>query len=294
MINRVLAVVLAISAVLICRVNAEELNPVVGKAADFVLREADLDRLVANLSPETQKVVKESPEQRAMFIRQILLTKATAAKARKEGFDRKPEVREIISNLMDQYLAQEYLTRVVTATITVTDDELKKYYSEHLAEFQVPEAVKVRHLFISSPKDSAVELKEKARAKADELLLRIRKGEDFATVATAHSEDSDSAQKGGDLGYITARKTNSLEFEKVVFALKAGETSSVVETPFGYHIIRVDDRKEKRTATLEEAREYLTNLLKDEIRKKKANEFFELVTKETGLEVVGDKGSTPR
>lgn len=289
MIARFVAVALLVSALLVAGVSAEELNPVVGKTGDYVIRESDLDRLIENLSPEAQKGVRENPEQRSIFIRQILLTKATAAKARKEGFDRKPEVRELISNLIDQFLAQEYLAKVVTANVAVTDDELKQYYSGHLSEFLVPEAVKVRHIYISSPKDSAVELKEKARAKAEGILQRIAKGEDFAKVAADSSEDTDSAQKGGDLGYITAGKTNSLEFEKAVFALKAGETSGVVETPFGYHIIRVDDRKDKRTATLEEAREYLMKLLREENRKKRASEFFALITKESGLEVVGEK-----
>jgi peptidyl-prolyl cis-trans isomerase C len=268
-------------------VGAEDLNPVAGKTGDFVLREADLDRLLSNQSPEVQKAIESSPEQRKNFIRQFLLTKATASRARKEGFDRKPEVKELLSNLIDQFLAQEYLNKIVIANVTVTDDELKKYYAEHEKEFLVPEAVKARHIFIASPKDSTVELKEKAKLKAEGILQQIRKGEDFAKIAREQSEDADTAQKDGDLGYITEGKTNSLEFEKAVFALKSGEISSIVETPFGYHIIRIDDRKEKRTATLDEAKEYMGNLLKEEQKKKKAQEFVEILTRETGLEVSG-------
>lgn len=292
--TRILIAALTISALLTCSAIAEELNPVVGKAGDFVLREADLDRLTENLAPDVQKTLRENTEQRATFVRQLLLTRATAAKARKEGFDRRPEVREVISNLMDQFLAQEYLAKVVTANVTVTDDELKSYYDAHLQDFQVPEAVKVSHIFVSASKDAAVELREKAKAKAAGLLERVVKGESFAKVAVDSSEDVDSAKKGGDLGYITPGKTNSLEFEKAAFSLKTGETSAVVETPFGFHIIRADDRKEKRTATQDEAREYLTALVRDEIRKKRATEFFDRIAKESGLEVVGEKGGPTR
>jgi peptidyl-prolyl cis-trans isomerase C len=287
MIIRFILLALSIGMLLAGRVDAEDLNPVAGKTGDFVLREADLDRLLSNLSPEVQKSIENSPEQRSNFIRQFLLTKATASRARKEGFDRKPEVKELLSNLIDQFLAQEYLNKVVIANITITDDELKKYYAEHENEFLVPEAVKARHIFIASSKDSAVELKEKARLKAEVILEKIRKGEDFAKTAREQSEDADTAAKDGDLGYITEGKTNSLEFEKAVFALKSGETSNIVETPFGYHIIRIDDRKEKRTATLDEAKDYMTNLLREEQKKKKAQEFVEMLTRETGLEVTG-------
>lgn len=286
MVIRLVATVVTFGLLLAGTVYAEDLNPVVGKAGDFVLREADLDRLLSNQSPEARKALQESPEQRSNFIRQLLLTKSTASQARKEGFDKKPEVRELLGNLLDLYLAQEYVNKVVIASNIVTDDDVKKYYAEHEKEFQIPAAVKVRHIFISSPKDSAVELKEKAKSKAEALLLKVKKGDDFAAIAREQSEDPDSAPKGGDLGFITEGKTNSLEFEKSVFALKAGETGPLVETPFGYHVIRADERKEARTATLDEAKEYITGMLQEELKKKKTSDFLEKLTRDTGLEVI--------
>lgn len=274
-------------------VCAEDLNPVIGKAGDYVLREADLDRMLSNQSPEARKLVETSPEQRSNFIRQFLLTKAVSAKARKEGFDKKPETRELLSNLVDQFLAQEYLSKVVAPELSVPDDELKKYYAEHTKEFQIPEAVKVRHILVSSPKDSAAELRDKAKAKADGILSQITTGADFAKTATAVSEDADSASKGGDLGFISPGKTNSLEFEKAAFALKTGEISKVVETPFGYHIIKVEERKEARNATFEEAKDYIANLLKEEKRKKKIQDFIEKTTRDTGLEITGSAVAEP-
>ncbi|MBT0664479.1 peptidylprolyl isomerase [Geobacter pelophilus] len=267
-------------------VHAEDLNPVVGKAGDYVLREADLDRLLDNLSLETQKAVRSNPEQRTAFVKQLLLTKATAAKARKDGFDRKPDFKELVSNVIDNYLAQEYLSKVVTANITVTDEELKKYYSEHEKEFLIPEAAKVRHIFIASTKDAAADLKAKGKAKAEGILQQISKGDDFAKLAKEQSEDADSAAKGGDLGYISAGKTNSPEFEKAIFALKAGEPAQLIETSFGYHIVKIDERKEQRTATFDEAKEYMQGQIKEQIKQEKAQEFLETLTRETGLTIV--------
>jgi len=287
------SMVFAFMQFLSVQVYAEDINPVVGKSGDYVLREADFDRLLSNQTPETRKLIDGSPEQRANFIRQILLTKAVSSKAKKDNYDKKPEVKELLSNLIDQFLSQEYLNKVVIANVTVSDEEIKKYYSEHLKEFQIPEALKVRHIFVSAPKEAAVELREKAKIKAEGILQLITKGEDFAKIALEQSEDTDSASKGGELGYITAGKTNSIEFEKAVFALKTGEVSKVIETPFGYHIIRADDRKDARTATLDEAREYITNQLKEENSKQKVQDFLDKLTKETGLEIMGQTTDKP-
>lgn len=265
---------------------AEEVNPVVGRVGDFVLREADLERLIIYQSPEALQKLQADPARRAAFVRQLLLTKATAARSRKEGFDKKPEVKEQVGYVIDNYLAEAYLRKVVTANVTVPEEELKKYYAEHEKDFVVPRSARVRHIFFEVPPEAAAEQREKTRAKAEAVLKKLKEGADFAVVARASSEDADSAAKGGDLGVLSPGKTNSEEFENAVFALKAGETSPVVKTPFGYHIIRVDERTEQRTAGFDEAKDYIRTVLKGEFEQKKAQEFLDRLAKEAGLEVV--------
>jgi peptidyl-prolyl cis-trans isomerase C len=275
-------------------VRAEEAGPVVGKVGDFVLRAADIERLINNQPAEAQKKLRDDPEQRSSFVRQTLLTIAVANKAKGEGFDRKPEVKEQLGYLTDQFIAQEYLSRVVIADITVPDEALRKYYLEHQQDFSLPETVKARHIFIEAPKDAAADLKKKARAKAEKVLKQLKNGGDFAGLAREYSEDADSAAKGGELGSISPGKTNSEEFEKALFALKAGELSDIVETPFGYHIIKVDERKEKRTATLDETREYIRLRLKSEFEQRKAQQFLDELTKSAGVAVIDAKASAAK
>jgi peptidyl-prolyl cis-trans isomerase C len=222
-------------------------------------------------------------------VRQLLTTNAIAAKARSEGFDKKPEVMEQLGYLIDQFLAQEYLVKVVTAPVTVPDGDLKKYYKEHVKEFLLPEKITARHIFIEVPKESGPEEKAKALARADGILLRLNKGEDFAKLAKEMSDDADTAGTGGALGVISPGKTNSEEFEKAAFALKSGEISEVVATPFGYHIIKVDERQEKRIATFDEAREFISTTLKRDYEQKKAQEFVDKTTKDAGVEVFAEK-----
>jgi parvulin-like peptidyl-prolyl isomerase len=270
-------------------VHADDFNPVVGKAADFVLRDADVARLIGYQPPQTQKLLQEDAARRAEFVRQLLLTRMVAEKARAAGFDKRSEVREQLGYLVDQFLTGEYIDKVVVADVPVPEQELKKYYQEHEKNFLLPDAVKARHIFFEAVMDAAPEVKGKARAKAEEVLTRLRKGEEFSSLAKEFSQDADSAAKGGELGWISPGKTNSEEFEKVLFALKAGETGDIVETPFGFHIIRVDERRDKRSATFDETREQILNRLKGELAQKKTQEFLDKLSKDTGLVIVGEK-----
>jgi len=266
--------------------GAEEINPVVGRMKDFVLREADLERIVGYQSPEAAQKLESGPAQRAEVARQLLITKAIAARARKDGFDKKPEIKEQLSYLLDNYLAEQYLRKVVVVDMPVGDEELKNYYDEHIKDFLVPQRARTRHIFFEASGDAQATVKEKAKSKAAGTLAKLKAGADFAEVARTTSEDSDTASKGGDLGFLSPGKTNSKEFEEAVFALKAGETSPVVETPFGYHIIRVDERTEQRTARFDEAKEYIRSTLKRQREQRISREFIEKLASEAGVDIV--------
>lgn len=273
---------------------AEEANPVLGKVGDFVLREADLDRIIAAQSPEVQKRIQDDPQLRGNLVREILMKKAVVIKARKEGFDRKPEVKEQLSYVYDNFISQEYLIKVVTVGVTVPEEDVKKFYQEHEKDFQEPEQIKVRHILIASTKDAGPEEKQKARERAEAALLRLKKGEDFAALAKELSEDQNSATSGGELAVITLGKTNSEEFEKAAFALKTGEISEIVATPYGFHIIRLDQRQEKRPLPFADVREFIHNRLKAEQEQKRVLDFMEKAVKETGLEITADKNAAPQ
>lgn len=268
---------------------ADEINPVLGKVGDFSIRETDLDRLIAGQSPQAQKQLQEKPELKVSLVQDLLLRKAIAMKARKDGYDRKPEYREKLSYVVDEFLSGEYLANVVVADIKIPEEEMKNYYKEHEKDFLLTEKVKARHIFIQLASTATEAEKAAARKKAEEILARLKKGEDFAKVAAETSEDADTAKNGGELGLLTPGKTNSEEFEKAVFALKSGEISEIVQTPFGLHIIKADEKSEKRTATFEEAKAYIAELLKKEHENKKAKDFIEKTIKESGLEIFAEK-----
>ncbi|MCR4402240.1 MAG: peptidylprolyl isomerase [Firmicutes bacterium] len=147
-----------------------------------------------------------------------------------------------MDDLRHQIKINLLLEAIASKDVTVGDDEVKKYYDEHKEDFKEPEEVKARHILVKDEKT------------ANEIRKELAGGADFAELAKAKSEDPGSKDKGGDLGYFQ-RGAMDPAFEKVAFELKIGETSGPVKSSFGYHIIRVEDKKPERVPSLEEVRD---------------------------------------
>ncbi|MBE7180387.1 MAG: peptidylprolyl isomerase, partial [Terriglobus roseus] len=134
----------------------------------------------------------------------------------------------------------------------VTDADLQTYYNAHQADYHVDEQVKVRHILISAPKGADAKTDAAAKAKAQGILDQIRKGGDFAALAKEYSQDPGSKDSGGELGYVKHNHQMVPEFESAAMALKPGQTSDLVRTDFGYHIIQAEARDEAHEKPLSE------------------------------------------
>lgn len=148
----------------------------------------------------------------------------------------------------------------------VTDEEAKKYYDEHQDEFYLDE-VRASHILISTRNENneplSTEEKEKAKQKAEEILAKVKAGEDFATLAKENSDDTGSAANGGDLDFF-GKGVMVEEFETAAFGLDVGEISELVETDYGYHIIKVTDKKQGQEPFEDVKEEIKTNLEQEE------------------------------
>ena len=137
----------------------------------------------------------------------------------------------------------------------VTDAELQKQYQDNIDNYRVPERVDVRHILIKTqgkPKDQWPQLK----AKAEGILKQLQHGGNFADLAKKNSEDPGSAEKGGELGWITRGQTVA-NFDKTAFSLKPGELSGIVETEYGYHIIQVEKKEDAHVKPFDEVKPQL-------------------------------------
>jgi len=158
----------------------------------------------------------------------------------------------------------------VKKNIVVNDADLKKYYDENLIRLGTKEERRASHILIAAPKSASTSDREVARTTAEKLLAEVKKNSaNFADIARKNSQDPGSAEKGGDLDFVT-RGAMVKPFDDAMFALNKGETSGVVESDFGYHIIQLTDVKPTVVPSLDQARA----LVEGEVRSQRATEEF--------------------
>jgi peptidyl-prolyl cis-trans isomerase C len=173
---------------------------------------------------------------------------------------------------------QRFIEKQFVQNITVSDKESKAYYDSHPDLFRKPEQVHARHILIKADPGADESQKAEARKKIEKIQGKVQKGEDFAALAKEFSEGPSSA-KGGDLGYFR-RGQMVKPFEEKAFALRPGEVSDIVETEFGYHLIKVIDKRPETTMSYEDIKGKLEEHLKREkVRKEVKRQVEELKEK---------------
>ncbi len=171
-----------------------------------------------------------------------------------------PEKKNLAILILDQAKIEQ--------GIAPSDAELHRAYENEKEKFRSQERILTRHILLRAGKTP--EEDAKVKAKAEDLLKQIRGGADFAALAAKNSEDPGSGSKGGELGWLVRGQTVK-PFEDAAFALKPHETSDLVKSQFGYHIIQVEDHQQAHLQSFEEARAQLT----DEIRKQRASQIMQ-------------------
>ena len=154
----------------------------------------------------------------------------------------------------------------VASKIKVEDAEVGAFYQQNLPQFSQGESVHASHILITVPQGADAKAKTTAKEKAQDVLKQLKGGGDFAAIAKAQSQDPGSAASGGDLGFFPKGQTDP-NFEAAAFSLKDGALSDIVETQFGFHIIKAHEHRAARTAPLEEVsaqiRDYLSGQKRD-------------------------------
>jgi peptidyl-prolyl cis-trans isomerase C len=157
-------------------------------------------------------------------------------------------------------LISRYVETAFVAKVAVTDTEMRDFYDKNPDKFRRDESIKASHILIGVDGNASADDKKKAREKADKLQKELTGGADFATLAKGNST-CPSAPQGGDLGFF-GKGQMVPSFEKAAFALKPGEISQVVETQFGYHIIKLAEKKPAEAVDFKDAKAKIEEFLK--------------------------------
>ena len=230
-------------------------DPVVARVNGMDIRESDLAMAEDDLGAEIQQIPPEQRrDQLISYVADVMLA-AQAAEARKlqnsddfkqrEAFFR----RKLLMGLMLQDHARSL----------VTDEALRKVYDEQIKPMGAAEEVRARHiLFRADPKDAKAQ--EEAQARARAALERIKKGEDFAAVAKELTDDPSGKENGGDLDYFTKDQMVP-EFANIAFQMQPGQMSNPIRTQFGWHIIKLEDRRNRPVPEFEKVRPQIETFL---------------------------------
>ena len=293
-----------------------ELPDVVARVNGEAISRGDLEIAVGEL--EARAGQKVPPDQRDRVVRgvldqlvayRLLVQESTARKIAVADADVDARIAQIRSQfpseqVFAQTLAQRNMTleglradvheglqidRLIEVEVatraSVTAEQVDDFYAKNPSEFQQAERVRASHILIRVPEGADAAAKAQARARAEEVLKEVKAGKDFAALAKEHSQDPGSAASGGDLGYFPRGQMVG-PFEEAAFSLPAGQVSEIVETPFGFHILKVVDRQAARTIPLAEVRAQVEQYLQGQNRERATQAFIETLKSKGNVDIL--------
>ncbi|MBU3655716.1 MAG: peptidylprolyl isomerase [Alphaproteobacteria bacterium] len=215
-------------------------DPLVAKVDGMAITRADLEAFKEQLPP----FVRQQPTE-ALYpklVNRLIDNKLALSKAKAAGIDKDEEVRRQITEAQESIMVQAWIRREVDKKLT--DDLLKQSYQDEVKVYKPEDQVRARHILVAT------------KDEADKLLARINKGEDFAALAKEASKDG-SAADGGDLGFFSHDRMVK-PFADAAFALKQGDVvKAPVQTQFGWHLIKVEGRRQSEAPSFEDSKEEL-------------------------------------
>lgn len=217
-----------------------------------------LEKRFQEAPPNLQSYLNTSAG-RKQFMDLLVRERAVIEAARQAGYRKSKDYKNAIEDFRkdqarqmqeykDSLLVEIFVRDLHGEELGCSDQEIEQYYKDHEDEFKKPLQIKARHILLASKEE------------AEKALSRVKSGEDFSKIAKELSIDPISSGRGGQIGPFT-RGDLVPEFEKAVFALKLGKISNIVETQFGYHIIKKDEEKIMPARTLEESAAYIKRIV---------------------------------
>ncbi len=225
-------------------------DTVVATVNDHPITAHEIDMRLQSLPPQIRGQFASGPR-RKQLVEQVILGYLMAEEARKEGLDHSKEFKEGMAQAREALLARLYMKKHVETEGEPSEAELRKEYEKRLPQLSPPPQIHARHILVKTKEEA-----EKARKRI------VEGGESFEAVAKEVSIGP-SAAKGGDLGFFGKGRMVPA-FEKAAFALKKGEVSEPVKTQFGWHIIKVEEKRERKAPTFEEIKGRLAQQLVQE------------------------------
>ena len=229
--------------------DAKTSDPVVARVNGEEIHRSDVMRALQMAGPQLQQLPPQMiyPQ----ILQKMIATKVVSQKGYADGMQNNADVKERVKDLEAQVVAEAYVHKQVEPKIT--DAKIKERYDQLAAKFKPQDEVRARHILV------------KDEAAAKDLIKQLKGGADFAKLAEEKSQDTGSAKQGGDLGYFL-HDAMVKAFADAAFGMKTGEISDKpVKTEFGYHIIKVEDKRKSSPPPIAEVKDQIANQLGQEL-----------------------------
>ena len=229
--------------------TAKSGDPVVARVNGEEIHRSDVMRELQMAGPQVQQLPPQTiyPQ----ILQKMIATKVVSQKGYAEGLQNDKEVKNRVKGLEAQVIAEAYVHKQVEPKIT--DAKIKERYDQLAAKFKPQDEVRARHILL------------KTEDEANDVIKQLKSGADFAKLAEDKSKDTGSAKQGGDLGYFV-HDAMVKAFADSAFAMKVGEISDKpVKTEFGYHVIKVEDKRKSSPPPIAEVKEQISSQLGQEL-----------------------------
>jgi peptidyl-prolyl cis-trans isomerase C len=233
------------------------------KARKIAVPDADVEAQIAKI--------------RSQFPNQQQFEQALAAQ--------KMTLQDVRDDARNEMSVEKLVQGEIASKIAVKPEAVSDFYKNNQDKFQQGPRVRASHILIQVPQSADAAAKQQAKGKAEAILKDLKGGKDFAAAAKENSQDPGSAVNGGDLGYFEQGQMVP-QFEQAAFALKPGQMSELVETQFGYHIIKVAERQDSRVVPLEEAKGQIEQYLTQQNRQTETQAFVDTLKAKAKIEIL--------
>ena len=224
--------------------------------------------------PPYLKPMTETPEGKKEMLDTMVVRELIMQQAQKDGIDKSPAVAAKLEDLRKRVIVEAFLKKKVDESANVSDAELQAFYKKNEDKFKTGDQIRASHILV------------KTEPEAKEIEKELKAGASFEDLAKKHSIDG-AAQKGGDLGWF-GKGSMLPDFEKVAFSLKEGATSGIVQTKFGYHIIKLTGKRAAGTRSFEEVKDQIKAAIAPEKQQETFKKLKEDLKKDAKLSIKED------